>query len=73
MSDKLVLMGDFNCKKVCWEKLTTEGGESSWRNILLHMIIKNTVTQWVQQNNRYKSNNEPSQHDLIFSKEPEIV
>ncbi len=28
-SDKLVLMGDFNCKEVFWKEMTTEGGESS--------------------------------------------
>lgn len=29
-SDKLVLMDDLNCKEICWEELTTEGGESSY-------------------------------------------
>ena len=29
-SNNLILMGDFNCKEVCWEQWYTDGGEESW-------------------------------------------
>ena len=39
-----VIMGDFNCKEVCWEEMTAEGGEDSWGNVLLDMIMEHSMT-----------------------------
>ena len=70
---KPLLMGDFNCKEVNWEDWTTEGGENSWGYTLLDLIMEHTMTQWIQQETRFRSDEQPSRLDLIFTKEPDIV
>ncbi|XP_076062422.1 uncharacterized protein LOC143037755 [Oratosquilla oratoria] len=69
----LVVMGDFNCKEICWDSMTVQGGDDSWGNVLLDMTMEYTMTQWVHENTRYRNNEEPSKLDLIFTTEPEIV
>ena len=61
-------MGDFNCKEVCWKNWTTSGGEESWGNTVLEMAMEHILTQWVNENTRFRHNNEPSRLDLIFTK-----
>ena len=72
-NNKTIIMGDFNCKEVCWELLSIEGGENSWGNMLLDMTMKHTMTQWVQEKTRFRNNEDPSRLDLVFTKEPDIV
>ncbi|XP_076046363.1 uncharacterized protein LOC143028322 [Oratosquilla oratoria] len=70
---RIVMMGDFNCKEICWEEMTVKGGDGSWGNALLEMITDNTMTQWIQENTRYRNEEEPSRLDLIITSEPRIV
>ncbi|MCD9088864.1 hypothetical protein, partial [Stenotrophomonas sp. SY1] len=66
-------MGDFNCKEICWKEMTVKGGDDLWGNVLLEMIIDHTMTQWIQENTRYRNEEEPSRLDLIITSEPRIV
>ena len=66
-------MGNFNCKEVSWEDWSTERGEMSWGNRLLHLAMDNVLTQWVTENTRFGANEEPLRLDLVFTKEPEII
>ena len=43
-SDTIIMMGDFNCKEVCWEEWYTGGGEESWGGILLDLVMNNIMT-----------------------------
>ena len=72
-SGKSLLMGDFNCKEVCWEEMTTEGSDNSWGSILLDIVMEHTMTQWVKEHTRFREGEEPSRLDLIFTKETGIV
>ena len=72
-SENTIMMGDFNCKEVKWEEMSTEGGENSWGNMLLDITMEHTMTQWIGECTRYRNDEEPSRLDLIFTKEPEIV
>ena len=71
--DDLMIMGDFNCKEVRWEEWSVDGSEESWGGKLLRMATENSMTQWVEQNTRYRGDDEPSRLDLIFTSEPEVV
>lgn len=71
--NKTLIMGDFNCKEVCWEELYTEGSENTWGHNLLDMTVEYALTQWVHEKTRFRNNEEPSRLDLIFTKEPDIV
>ncbi|MPC98051.1 hypothetical protein E2C01_093401 [Portunus trituberculatus] len=66
-------MGDFNCKEVHWDDMTTEGNDDSWGYTLLELTKENTMTQWIQENTRFRNSEEPSRLDLLFTMEPEIV
>ena len=63
-----ILMGDFNCKEVCWESWTTNSSEESWGNTVLEMAMENILTQWVNENTRFRNEENPSRLDLIFTK-----
>ena len=71
--ENTILMGDFNCKEVHWEDMSSEGGEESWGTMLLDLTMDYTMTQWIQECTRYRSGKEPSRLDLVFMKEPELV
>ena len=60
------MMGDFNCKEVCWKKWHT-GREESWDGLLLDL-----VTQGIKENTRFRGNEEPSRLDLLLTKELEV-
>ena len=72
-SAKIVLMGNFNCKEVRWEDWSTQGGESSWGSALLDVTMEHAMTQWIQQETRFESDEQLSRLDLVFMKEPNIV
>ncbi len=72
-SNNITFMGDFNCKEVFWEEWTTDGGEESWRYMLLNLIMTNTMTQWIGENTRFGGNEEASRLDLVFTKEMDII
>ena len=35
----MVIAGNFNCKEVSWEAMTTSGGENSW-NIYIWRVLR---------------------------------
>ena len=72
-SKNITLMGDFNCKEVCWEEWSTEGGKDSWGNTLLNLVMSNMMTQWIGENTRFKGDEEASRLDLLFTKELDII
>ena len=71
--DKIIMMGDFNCREVCWEEWYTVGSESSWGYNLLQLAIDNVLTQWIKCDTRFGGEGESSRLDLIFSKEQEAI
>ena len=58
--NKVVMMGDFNCKEVCWEEWYTSGSESSWENKLLNLAMDNALTQWISEDTRFNNEGETS-------------
>ena len=48
-SDNIIMIGDFNCKEVCWGEWYTGGGEESWDGILLDLVMNNIMTQWIKE------------------------
>ena len=65
--EKIVLVGDFNCKGVKWEEFEVgSGGE--WGEQLLNYALENLMTQWVKQTTRGRQGDTPSRLDLIFTK-----
>lgn len=72
-NNKIVIMGDFNCKEINWEEWNTRGGEDSWEDKVLKLAMNNIMTQWVEENTRYRGGEEPSRLDLVLSKETDII
>ncbi len=69
----LLSFGDFNCKEINWETLTTTGSESPWSNRLLNWAVENLMTQWVDCDTRFSEIDKPSRLDLVFTKDVEII
>ena len=44
-NNDILMMGDFNCKEVSWYDWLTTGGEESWGNKLLELVMDNLLTQ----------------------------
>ncbi len=65
-SSDIVTVGDFNCKEINWETLTTTGSENSWSNRLLNWAVENLMTQQVD--TRFSGRDKPSRLDLVFTK-----
>ncbi len=72
-NNKIVIMGDFNCKEINWEEWNTRGGEDSWGDKVLKLAMNNIMTQWVEENTRYRGGEEPSRLNLVLSKETDII
>ena len=66
MEEIIIMIGDFNCKEVCWEDWYT-GGEESWAGILLDLVMNNIMTQWIKENTKFRGNEEPSRLDLLLT------
>ena len=64
-SQRVKLVGDFNCSKVNWETFES-GGENTWRNRLLRLKINNTMIQWVTENTRFRGEDKPSRLDFYI-------
>ncbi|MPC87771.1 hypothetical protein E2C01_082644 [Portunus trituberculatus] len=47
------------------------GNAGSWSEELLHLTMVNTLDQWVEETARYRGEEEPSLHDLVFTKKLE--
>ena len=69
--NKILLMGDFNCRDVNWKELEGKEIAGTWSEKLLQLIMVNTMEQWVDEFTRYRGDAEPSILDLIFTKKPE--
>ena len=47
--NKVLLLGDFNCKEVNWEEIELDEGAGAWGEELLQTMMVNTMNQWVRQ------------------------
>ena len=68
-NNKVLLVGDFNCKEIDWEEMEIHVNAGSWCEELLQTMMINTMDQWVSQATRYRGEIEPSQLDLVFTKQ----
>ena len=48
-SDNITMMGDFNCKEICWIKQYTGGGQKSWDGILMDLVMNDIMTRWIKE------------------------
>ena len=65
--DKVVIVGDFNCKEIMWEEFEVgSGGE--WGEQLMDFALDNMLTQWVRHPTRGRQRDALSRLDLIFTK-----
>ncbi len=77
--DKILIIGDFNCKEVSWESWSAEGSEASSGSkvselgMVLELVTVNFLTQWMKENTRFRGYDEPSRLDLIITRESDIV
>ena len=69
--NKVLLLGDFNCKNVNWEVMGTCGNAETWSEEVIQMAAQNTMEQWVDEFTRYRGTEEPSMLDLVLTKRPE--
>ena len=69
---KVILVGDFNCKEVNWETYETGMGENAWGERFLNLMMENMMTQRVKENTRVRGDDEPSQLDLILTRDVQI-
>jgi len=72
-SESIIMMGDFNCKEACWEEWNTEGGEESWPHTMLNLVMSEIMTQWIDENTRFRGTEESSRLDLLLTKELDII
>ena len=72
-SNDVVIAGDYNCKEVNWEAMTTSGGQNSWSNRLVNWAVENLLTQWVDCDTRFSGSDAPSRLDLVFTKYIESI
>ncbi|MPC14130.1 hypothetical protein E2C01_006883 [Portunus trituberculatus] len=67
IKDRVIIVGDFNCKEFMWEEFKVgNGGE--WGEQLLEFAMENLLTQWVRHPTRGRQGDTPSRLDLIFTK-----
>ena len=67
---RLILVGDFNCKEVCWETMDEGTNEETWGAKLMDLTTRYMVTQQVEETTRIRGGDEPSRLDLIFTMDP---
>ena len=73
LGKEVVIIGDFNCKKVNWEERTNEGGEESYGGRLLSWSMENLMTQWISCETRMREGSVPARLDLLFTSDSETV
>ena len=73
LGKEVVIIGDFNCKKVNWEERTNEGGEESYGGRLLSWSMENLMTQWISCETRMREGSVPARLDLLFTSDSEAV
>ena len=69
--NRVVLLGDFNCKNVNWKEMEVYGNTEPWGEELIQLAMENTMDQWVKEYIRYRGTEEPSMVDLLFTKKLE--
>ncbi len=70
-SSRAVLLGDFNCKNVNWEKMEIYGNTDKWSEAMMQLVMENAMEQWVEKCTRFRGSEEPSKLDLVFTKKPD--
>lgn len=71
--NRLILVGDFNCREVDWDSKDAGLNQRSWGSRLLELVTENLLTQHVKESTRMRGTNEPSRLDLIFTKDPHEI
>ena len=69
--ERILLVGDFNCRNVNWKDMEVVGNAGSWSEEMLYLAMVNTLDQWVEEPTRYRGEEEPSLLDLVFTRKPE--
>jgi len=69
-NSRLIILGDFNCKKVDWRnyEVREEGGDWSWNKELFNLITQNLLYQHISEPTRMRGDDIPSTLDLIFTR-----
>ena len=65
--DRVVIVGDFNCKEIVWEDYEVVNG-SEWAEELLNIATNNLMTQWVRSPTRCRGQDVAARLDLVFTK-----
>ena len=69
--ERMVMVGDFNCKEVLWEDFEVKDG-NEWGKEILNMMMDNLMTQWVRLPTRCRGDDTPARLDLVFTKGVEL-
>ena len=65
--DRVMMVGDFNCKEVVWEDYeVVNGGE--WAEELLNLATNSLMTQWVRSPTRCRGQDVAARLDLVFTR-----
>ena len=65
--DRVMIVGDFNCKEIVWEDYeVVNGGE--WAEELLNVATNNLMTQWVRSPTRCRGQDVAARLDLVFTR-----
>ncbi|MPC50266.1 hypothetical protein E2C01_044089 [Portunus trituberculatus] len=51
---KILLVGDFNCKKVNWREVEVMDEARQWSEEVLQLTMVDTMGQWVEESTRYR-------------------
>lgn len=71
--DCRLYMGDFNCKEINWQNMTTSVGTDHISTKFLESVMDTYLFQHVHQPTRYRGDNHPSLLDLIFTNEDGMI
>ena len=69
--ERMVMVGDFNCKEVLWEDFEVKDG-NEWGKEILKMMMENLMTQWVRLPTRCRGDDTPARLDLVFTKDVKL-
>ncbi len=66
-NNRIILVGDFNCREVDWEGLDAGTNEGTRGSKLLNLMMENLLTQHIKENTRIRGQDVPSRLDLIYT------
>merc|ERR1712002_686258 len=65
--NRLLILGDFNLRKIDWEELNPHAEADSWEARFLDCVQENLLFQHVRQPTRERGTDRPSRLDLVFT------